>query len=224
MQYWNLGQQYEKNIQEILRSRDLLPDHLCQNDAGFKHNGMIFFVEVKNETAPDFGQKKLNWTKQHGWQWSEKDEITDLYDRLGVMRYIDRNFIPRRYTVSANSITMLDKRFDQQQFEKRGIVLDSAKYLYEYYARKNCYYIQIENKGFYHLKSDVANLVAPRFEPELTLRLRAKTHQSIPIYSYSFFAVIQAKTSVMINSPFDLEEKVGKFPPFTSYVGGNVSD
>ena len=215
MPSWNLGQIYEKKIQDILVSRGLLPDNLCHNDAGFKHNGMDFFVEIKNKTAPDFGQKKLTWTKQKGWEWSEKDIITDLYDRLGVMKYIDKNFVPRRYTVSAGSISMLDKKHDQQQFEKRGIVLSNPRYLYEFYARKNCYYIQIENKGLYHLKNDIANLVVPRFMPELTLRLRAKTHQSIPIYSYSFFAVIQAQTNRMAKSLYDLEEKVGAFPAIT---------
>ena len=212
MDNWNLGQQYEKRIQDILKSRGLLPDNLCKNDAGFKHYGANYFVEVKNRTAPDFGQKKLTWTKNAGWQWSEADSITELYDELGVLRYIDRNFVPRRYTVSANSISMLDKRFDQQQFEKKGIVLDNPRYLYEFYARKNCFYIQIENKGLYFLKNDIANLLVPRFNPELTLRLRAKTHHSIPIYSYSFFAVIQAKTHALLRSPFDLEEKVAPFP------------
>lgn len=212
-QNWNLGQIYEKKIQEILRNRGLLPDHLAENDAGFRHHGIPFFVEVKNRTAPDFGQKKINWTKQRGWHWAETDEVTDLYDKFGVLKYIDKNFVPRRYTVSANSISMLDKRFDQQQFEKRGIILDNPKYLYEFYAKKNCYYIQIEDKGFYHLKNDAANLVVPRFTPELTLRLRAKTHQSIPIYAYSFFAVIQVKTNRMVKSLYDLEEKVGIFPP-----------
>lgn len=215
MPSWNLGQVYEKKIQDILQSRGLLPDNLCGNDAGFKHNGMHFFVEVKNKTAADFGQKKLTWTKQKGWEWSEKDIITDLYDKLGVMKYIDKNFVPRRYTVSAGSISMLDKRHDQQQFEKRGIQLSNPRYLYEFYARKNCYYIQIENKGLYHLKNDIANLVVPRFMPELTLRLRAKTHQSIPIYAYSFFAVIQAQTNRMAKSLYDLEEKVGAFPAIT---------
>lgn len=215
MEHWNLGQQYEKKIQEILESRELLPDNLCNNDAGFKHHGTNFFVEVKNKTAPDFGQKKLTWTKQNGWEWSVKDIITDLYDNLGVMKYLDKNFVPRRYTVSANSISMLDKKYDQQQFEKRGIVLDNPRYLYEFYARKNCYYIQIENKGLYYLKNDSANLIVPRFKPELTLRLRAKTHNSIPIYSYSFFAVIQAKTNGLLRSAYDLEEKVGIFPAIT---------
>jgi len=42
--------------------------------------------------------------------------------------------------------------------------------------------------------------------------LRAKTHHSIPIYQYSFFAVIQIGKKPN-QSSFDLEEKVGIFPP-----------
>lgn len=212
MPAWNLGQLYEKKIQELLADRDLLPYDLRGNDAGFFHKGNTYYVEVKNKSAPDFGQKKLTWTKREGWKWNEKDAVTDLYDELGVIKQIDRKFIPKRYTVSANSLSVLDKRYDQKTFEKRDIPLGNTSYLYEFYARKHCYYIQIENKGLYYLKNDVANLLVPRFKPDLTLRLRAKTHQSVPVYAYSFFAFIQARTSRMLASPFDLEEKVGKFP------------
>jgi hypothetical protein len=65
------------------------------------------------------------------------------------------------------------------------------------------------------LKQDIANLKVPRFVPELTLRLRAKTHHSFPVHKYSFFAVIQAKTGALLKSPFDLEEKIGTFPPIS---------
>lgn len=215
MPTYNAGQLYEMKIQEILAERNLLPYDLRGNDAGFFHRGAAYYVEVKNKTAPDFGQKKLVWSKMKGWQWSEKDAVTDLYDELGVIKHIDRNFIPRKYTVSANNLSVLDKRYDRQTFEKRNIPLSNASYLYEFYARKHCYYIQIENKGLYFLKNDVANLLVPRFNPELTLRLRAKTHHSVPVHAYSFFAVIQARTSGMLISPFDLEEKVGVFPSFS---------
>ena len=43
MNRWNLGQIYEKTIRDILSDRGLLPDHLCGNDAGFKHNGNVFY-------------------------------------------------------------------------------------------------------------------------------------------------------------------------------------
>lgn len=212
MQTLNAGQIYEKKIQNLLKKRNLLPVDLKHNDAGFYHNNVPFYVEIKNRNAPDFGQKKLEWSRAKGWQWSEKDIITELYDQLGVINHIDKNFEPRKYIVPHDKFKQQEKSYDQKMFEKSGIILASTIYLYEFYARKDCFYIQIENKGFYYLKQDIANLIVPQFIPTLTLRLRAKTHHSYPIYNYSFFAVIQADTSKMLISQYDLEEKVGAFP------------
>jgi hypothetical protein len=212
----NLGQLYEEKIKSLLRKRNLLPMILEGNDAGFIHKGVSYFVEVKNKTAPDFGQKGLIWDKTtKKWRWREDDVVSQLYDALGVIDKIDPNFIPKRYTVeSPDRLTEKDKQDDRRGFEKRGIPLGNLNYLYEFYARKKCYYIQIEGKGIYFLKQDIAILNVPRFTPELTLRLRAKTHHSIPIHSYSFFAVIQAQTRRMFPSPFDIEENSErKFPP-----------
>ncbi len=93
-------------------------------------------------------------------------------------------------------------------------LLDNANFIYDYYARKDCFYIQIEGKGFYILKEDVAKLGVPQFNPILNfIRLRAKTHNSEPIYNYSFRAEIQAKRKSLKVSKFGIEEIVGKFPP-----------
>lgn len=212
----NLGQKYEEKIKSLLRQRNLLPAILEGNDAGFIQKGVSYFVEVKNRTAPDFGQKGLIWDKNtEKWRWREDDVVSRLYDALGVISNIDPNFVPKRYTVEPlEKLTEKDKQDDRRGFEKRGIPLGNLNYLYEFYARKKCYYIQIEGKGVYFLKQDIANLNVPRFIPELTLRLRAKTHHSIPVHAYSFFAVIQARTRRIYPSPFDIEEKGGrKFPP-----------
>ncbi len=210
----NQGQIYERKIQQILRTRNLLPNNLEGNDAGFIQRGISYFVEIKNKNAPDFGQKGLIWSKStKTWNWRETDVVTGLYDGFGVKNYIDRNFVPRRHSIEPKEkISEQDKKFDQQNFEKSGITLPNINLLYEFYARKRCFYIQIEGKGLFYLKQDAASLGVPRFNPLLTLRLRAKTHHSLPIHAYSFFAVIQAKTNNLTSSPFDLEEKVGKFP------------
>ncbi len=222
----NDGQLYEKSIQKLLKKRNLLPVDLKNNDAGFIQNGIDYFVEVKNRRAPDFGQKKITWTVNAGWHWSEVDEITELYDDFGVLDLIDKKFEPRRYTVPFHKFKSLDKRFDQKQFEQSNIKLDNIEALYAFYARKNCYYIQIEDKGFYILGEDKAKLLnntpakpLVKLDAKPTLRLRAKTHHSIPNYDYSFFAVIQIKRSDILPSNFDLEttdlkEKNGRlFPP-----------
>jgi len=209
----NKGQLYEAHLKELLKSKRLLPESLNENDAGFIHHGKIYYLEIKNKTASDFGQKGLIWDQATGWRWRHKDIISDLYDQFGVIQHIDKDFVPRRHSVvPKEQITKADKSYDQQHFEKRGIPLDNNAYLYEYYARKNCFYIQIEGLGFYYLKADPAKLGVPQFSPRLTLRLRAKTHHSTPVYQYSFFAVIQINRRKIPPSPYDLEEKVGGFP------------
>lgn len=213
----NQGQLYEEKIRQMLRARNLLPNTLKSNDAGFVQNGIDYFVEVKNINAPDFGQKGLIWDKlSKRWNWREIDVVSQFYDSFGVMNYIDKNFIPRRYSIEPiENINESDRQFDQRNFEKSGIPLGNIALLYEFYARKGCYYIQIESKGLFALKQDIANLGVPIFNPQLTLRLRAKTHHSFPVHKYSFFAVIQAKINTLIISPFDLEERVGRFPRIT---------
>jgi len=209
----NKGQLYEKSIREILENRNLLPKQLNNNDAGAIYQRVTYYIEVKNKTAPDFGQKGLEWSFGGGWKWREEDDVSTLFDNLGVIGMIDKTFEPRRYTKPKEELSILDRKLDRQEFEQRDIPLaNSEVILYEFYARKQCYYIQIEGKGFFYMKQDIANLKVPRFKPELTLRLRAKTHHSYPVHSYSFFAVLQANTRGMLMSNYDLEEKVGTFP------------
>ena len=68
MPNYNLGQQYEKEILSLLRKRNLLPEDLHGNDAGFIHKGNVYYLEVKNLLAPDFGQKGLVWSQDKGWE------------------------------------------------------------------------------------------------------------------------------------------------------------
>lgn len=213
----NKGQIYEQNIQQIFRRRNLLPNNLEGNDAGFIHRGDTYFVEVKNKDAPDFGQKGLIWDRiTKIWNWRKQDVVTQLYDNFGLRNHIDRNFTPRRYMIEPKEkISLDDKVFYQKNFETSGIPLQNLQILYEFYARKKCFYIQVEGKGLFHLKADAADLGVPKFNIPLTLRLRAKTHHSNPVYKYSFFAVIQANTNNLIPSKFDLEGKVGQFPAIT---------
>lgn len=207
----NLGNQYENEVKERLRRLHLLPRELRGNDAGFIHNGREYYLEVKNKTAPDFGQKGLKWSEDDGWTWREEDSVTDLYEALNIIGYIDKLFIPRRYTIAEKDITPEDRHYDQEHFENHisGLPIDS---IYEYYARKDCYYIQIEKHGLFYLLEDRAFLGVPQFDTKLSLRFRAKTHHSYPAYKYSFFAVIQARLSTLRISNYDFDEEVGLFP------------
>jgi len=208
----NLGQKYESKIKELLNDLGILPIDTKGNDAGFYHLGNAYYLEVKNKKAPDYGQKKLNWNKSDGWQWSIPDNITAMYDLFRLRELINPTFVPRRYSKPKEIITLEDRVFDQEFFELSGFPAD-INLLYEYYAKKDCYYMQIENKGFYYLKTDVAELRVPQFITTLTFRLRAKAHHYLPFSDYSFFAVLNVRLRDCVSSGYDLEQKVGIFPP-----------
>jgi hypothetical protein len=148
----------------------------------------------------------------HRASFSETLILQPALNDLGVLNFIPEHFVPRRHSIAKGSLTPEDRSYDQAQFERRGIPVN-IDCLYEYYACKRCFYLQIEGHGFFYLKQDAALLGAPQFNVPLTLRLRAKTHNSFPIHNYSFFAVIQPEKKQMFVSKYDLEEKIGIFPP-----------
>lgn len=211
----NKGLEYERKIKEILIARGLLPFHLLGkltvtgNDAGFVHKGREFFLEIKNRTAPDYGAKKIVYDPaKKAWKWNEPDEMSDLFDKIGVLKKI-ANFEPRKYVKSDALLTQADKEFDRTKFEQIIPLAGTtgASLLHEYYAKKNCFYIQVEGKGFYHLLDDRADLNVPKFIPVVALRLRAKPHSSLPIHNYSFRVVIVGARRSIPLSTHDIEDE-----------------
>ena len=210
----NKGHDYEAKIDEIIKSKGLRVLDVGECDTGFIHKKVNFLVEVKAINAPDFGQKYLKWSEESGWEWTPKDEITEIYDDMGLLKLIDSGFKPNLYTIKPiHSITPAQRLEDQRAFKKDNIEVAGLDALYRYYARRNCFYIQIENKGFFYLEKDIAGLGVPQFRPILKLRMRAKTVSSIPTYNYRFLVVLNADKRSVPKSGFDLEEKEGrKFP------------
>ncbi len=225
----NKGLAYERIIKSILTGRDLLPVSLLpkliqtQNDAGFVHNGKEYFLELKNDKAPDYGARQIDFDlKTHTWKWNSTDSMTKLFDKIGLLTKV-KNFTPRKFIVEDKHLTEVDKRFDRTSFADKipetnldlvNMGTNGAKILHEYYAKKDCYYIQVEGKGFYYMLSDPADLRVPQFIPQVVFRLRAKTHGSARISNYSFRVVITAGRGTISNSKFDIEDSA-RFPPIT---------
>lgn len=216
----NKGLEYERKVKQNLIDRELLPPQLAAklsksgNDAGFVHNGAHYFLEIKNRTAPDYGSKKIVYDPvRKCWKWNEHDAMSDLFDDIGILHKA-ASFIPRKYTKFDSQLTPIDKNYDRTNFEKT-VLLDGtfgAKLLHRYYAKKDCYYIQVEGKGIFHLAEDRANLNVPRFLPEVALRLRAKPHSSFPVHNYSFRIVIVGARRSIPSSTHDLDD-ANRFPP-----------
>lgn len=215
---YNKGDSYEEKIFKILESKKMLAPNAKRGgsskkpDLLFLHRSRPNSLEVKLDLKADYGQKMLKW-EDGVWSWCVNDSVTQLYSELKILEYINRkSIIPNRYTVPKEEITQDQKTEDQKNFEDVQEIDINA--LYEYYSNRNCYYIQIGDYGFYHLKKDVLNLGTPQFNCKMRLRLRAKTIHSNPIYNYGFYAVLKPYGKPNQVSPFDLEEKEDRvFPP-----------
>jgi hypothetical protein len=184
---YNKGDIYEDRIHRILLEKSLTTLGRAGGGSGadIKVNNKvknIINIEVKSAGA-DYGQKYLEYND--GWYWSKPDPVTDLYDKMGIIDQINPSFIPKNSNheklpkkewshIRQELITQVEKDFDQQNFEKRNIEL-SLKPLFEYYSGKNCFYIQIDGSGFYHLAEDKFNLGTKQYDGIIQLRLRAKS-------------------------------------------------
>ena len=225
---YNKGDAYEEKIFQICEKKKILAPNFNRAGASGKsdiqilHKGAVYNIEVKADQNADYGQKYLTWHKANGWEWSIEDEITNLYDGLNLRKLIDKSFIPNRFSKPKDKITITDKKHDQKIFKKKNIPCPLNS-LFIYYKNKGCYYIQLENYGFYHLEKYIANLGTKQFDGEIRLRLRAKTNHSKPIYKYSFLAVMKLYkgTKKLSKEPsksmWDFEEGDGrKFPKILS--------
>jgi hypothetical protein len=218
---YNKGDQYEDKITNILINKKILPEDYKRAGASNRSDIEIIYkkkkykIEVKNKSkGADYGQKELKWSPKKKFYWTDKnpnDPIVKLYYDLNIIeKYIDKNFIPRRYSKKLNEITNADKKYDLKMCEKTvKISLDA---LFLYYKNKNCFYIQVEKSGIYYLAQDIHKLGVPRYDGEIGLRLRAKTRSSKKPYMYGLLGKI-ALLKKPTTSKFDIEElDERKFP------------
>lgn len=217
---YNKGDSYESVIFEIFKKKGLLPHNFARAGAGggvdiqFLYRSRLCNLEVKLDLKADYGQKTLGW--QDGeWFFNKSDFTTDFYiKKFGILDYVNtKNIVPNKHRIPNDQITMSHKQADQKIFEDSVPIPIDA--LHEYYAEKECYYIQIGGYGFYHLQKDILQLGTPQFKCEVELRLRAKTVHSNPIHNYGFYAVLKPKARPKPQqSIYDIEEKNGRlFPP-----------
>ena len=189
--------------------------------------------EAKLDAAADFGQCALDY--QNGsWVLAGATDAAGLEMKaflgaLGVEEKVNRVWgsagAPRKLfdqfgnaqTNTGRNMLPNDIKHDHDNF--KDIMLTDADApdmsdLFDYYASKNTYYIQIGggNAGFYYMKEDPARLnnspvvPVPRLDGSLKLRIRRKpTGSRNEPWKYSFTTAIQVATKPT-KSPVDLTE------------------
>lgn len=192
---YNKGDTYEEKIELILASRGcLFPGSKRAGASGgsdvtILHLNKPLGVEVKRKGA-DYGGKYLSYSHKK-WSWDNPDKITDLYDGIGFIENIDPNFIPKDFNKN-NLLTNEWLKWRKLNISKEDVKKDRAIYedkiqcdsemMFQYYKQKNCFYIQIEHFGFYHLYEDKYNLGTQQFDGETRLRWRYKTMHAHAYY------------------------------------------
>ena len=196
---------YEGRVFNKLKSKNLIPVGITpagpdpsKPDAVFLYDKVAHNLEVKLDLATDFGQGTLEY-KDGAWNLGgantpAAEEMRNILNAVGTVQFTNRSWgyqgAPNKGTVENKDITEEMVREDYRRFKDKFLSVPLSS-LFNYYAAKNTYYIQIGGYGMYYMAGNPANLPVPRFNGAMKLRIRLKRGGSTPIYNYRFTTALQ---------------------------------
>ena len=209
---------YEGRVFNKLKSKNLVPSGVrpagpdpSKPDAVFLYDKVAHNLEVKLDLATDFGQGTLEY-KDSAWNLGgantpAAEEMRNILNAVGTVQFTNTSWgyqgPPNKGTVENKDITEEMVREDYRRFKDKFLSVPLSS-LFNYYAAKNTYYIQIGGYGTYYMASNPANLPVPRFNGAMKLRIRLKRGGSTPIYNYRFTTALQV-TQKPSKSKFDID-------------------
>ena len=196
---------YEGRVFNKLKSKNLVPSGVrpagpdpSKPDAVFLYDKVAHNLEVKLDLATDFGQGTLEY-KDSAWNLGgantpAAEEMRNILNAVGTVQFTNTSWgyqgAPNKGTVENKDITEEMVREDYRRFKDKFLSVPLSS-LFNYYAAKNTYYIQIGGYGTYYMAANPANLPVPRFNGAMKLRIRLKRGGSTPIYNYRFTTALQ---------------------------------
>ena len=217
------GQQgflYEGRVFNKLKSKNLVPRGIkpagpdpSRPDAVFLFNNVPHNLEVKLDLATDYGQGTLDYN--NGWvlggaQTPAAEEMRSILNAVGTVQFANTSWgyqgAPNKGTVENKDITEEMVREDYRRFKDKFLSVPLSS-LFNYYAAKNTYYIQIGGYGMYYMAGNPGNLPVPRFNGAMKLRIRLKRGGSTPIYNYRFTTALQVVQKPS-KSKFDIDSSM----------------
>ena len=209
---------YEGRVFNKLKSKNLIPAGVTpagadasRPDAIFLYNKVRYNLEVKLDLATDYGQGTLNY-KNGAWELGGADtkeavEMRKILTTVGAVNLANTSWgmqgAPNKGTVENKDITEEMVREDYRRFTDKFLSVPLSS-LYNYYAAKNTYYIQIGGYGMYYMAANPGNLPVPKFNGALRLRIRLKRGGCTPIYNYRFTTALQV-TQKPSKSKYDID-------------------
>lgn len=181
-------------------------------------------IEIKKSNSPDWMQCTLKYNNDtNKWIGSMKNKIPDnskiIFENLisgtilfngNIPQFILKNITHDEWIIiKKNTNDFIDTYIDCPDNTIKNL-----------YSEKGCYYIQISNKGLYHLGNDICNFKVPEFICEQQLRIRIKIHTKKNNKGYCNMSVIVAcqpkNIKNLINSNYSLDN-YNKLPPNLVY-------
>ena len=209
---------YEGRVFNKLKSKNLVPAGVTpagpdasKPDAVFLFNKQKYNLEVKLDLATDYGQGTLDY-KNGAWELGgantkEAIEMRKILTTVGAVKFANTSWgyqgAPNKGTIENKDITEEMVREDYRRFTDKFLSVPLSS-LYNYYAAKDTYYIQIGGYGMYYMAANPGNLPVPKFNGALRLRIRLKRGGSTPIYNYRFTTALQV-TQKPSKSKYDID-------------------
>ena len=212
---------YEGRVFNKLKSKNLIPVGVTpagadasRPDAVFLYNKVSHNLEVKLDLATDYGQGTLDY-KNGSWELGgaetpAAEEMRNILNAVGTVQFTNTSWgyqgAPNKGTVENKDISEEMVREDYRRFKDKFLSVPLSS-LFNYYAAKGTYYIQIGGYGMYYMASNPANLPVPRFNGAMRLRIRLKRGGSTPIYNYRFTTALQVIQKPS-KSKFNIDESM----------------
>ncbi len=238
------GIRYEKIIYNIVKNCKLNDSNInfntqkeselgCKNKIESSNDIICNFtkefdlpVEIKKKDTPDWMQcilKPINntWVCSPNCKIPEKSR--DIFQNLLKDINLYGNNIPPFMNKKLTYEEWLEIKKETGLYKDvfLNIPSDTIKKLYQ---EKNCFYIQISEKGLYHLGNDICNFGVPEFICEQEIRIRIKVNTKKDYKGFCKLSVMAACKPININklekSKYSLDN-IKKLPKNLKYIKNN---
>ena len=173
-------------------------------------------IEIKKKKTPDWMQCCLKyidnkWTSTTHSKIPEKSR--DIFNKLiEDINLYDGEVPPFIGNKMTHGEWVKIKQTGKFKDFYKNIPNDTIKKIYK---EKGCYYIQVSDKGLYHLGEDICNFGVPEFICDQEIRIRTKVHTRKDKKGFCHLSVMAACKPKDVNklnpSPFSLD-KIEKLP------------
>ena len=186
------GKKYELEVYNVVKKcklnnndfntqkEDELGGCNSKNDIECIMDNVVVPIEIKKSKTPDWMQCSIKYDcENEKWIGSSKNKIPEksknIFEELISNSILFNGKIPPFMLKDITHEEWLQVKKDTTDYNDTYLECpnDTIKKLY---SEKGCFYIQISDKGLYHLGNDICNFDVPEFICEQQLRIRTKIH------------------------------------------------